>query len=78
MLIKGLVKDDLYIMDQVLSKMCFATSVCSRGNLWNQHLGYLNHKIINVMKDQELMKGLPSISLSIGLCKKCIFGKMHR
>jgi len=32
-IVKGSVKDDLYIMDQVLSKMCLATSVCSRGNL---------------------------------------------
>jgi len=77
-LVKGLVKDDLYIMDQVPSKMCVATSVCLRGNLWNHHLRHLNHKSIQVMKDQELVEGLPSISPSIGLCEKCILGKMHR
>ena len=30
------------------------------------------------MKDQELVKGLPSISPSIDLCEKCILGKMNR
>ena len=30
------------------------------------------------MKDQELVNGLPSISPSIGLCEKCILGKMNR
>lgn len=32
-LVKRSVKDDLYIVDQVLTKMCLATNVCSRGNL---------------------------------------------
>jgi len=36
-LVKGSVKDDLYIVDQVPTKMCLATNVCSRGNLWHQH-----------------------------------------
>ena len=70
--------DDLYIVDQVPTKMCLATNVCSRGNLWHQHLEHLNHKSIQIMKDQELVKGLPSISPSIGLCEKCILGKMNR
>ena len=50
-LVKGSVKDDLYIVDQVPTKMCLATNVCSRGNLWLQRLGHLNHKSIQVMKD---------------------------
>ena len=53
-LIKGLVKDDLYTMDQVPSKMCLATNVCSKGNLWHHQLGNLNHKSIHDMKNQEL------------------------
>ena len=32
-LLKGLVKDDIYIMDQLLSKMCLAANVYSKGNL---------------------------------------------
>jgi len=35
MLVKGSVKDDLYIVDQISSKMCLAMNVCSRGNLCN-------------------------------------------
>ena len=69
-LVKGYVKDNFYIMNQVLSKMCLTTSVCSKGNLWHHRLGHLNHKSIQGMKD--LMEGLPSISPSVGLCKKCI------
>ena len=30
------------------------------------------------MKDQKLVEGLPSISAIIGLCEKCILGKMNR
>jgi len=75
-LVKGYVKDNLYIMDQVPSKMCLATSVCSKGNLWHHRLGNLNHKSIHGMKD--LMEGLPSIYPSVGLCEKYILGKMHR
>jgi len=59
-LVKGSVKDNLYIMDQVPSKMCLATSVCSKGNLWHHCLGHLNNKSIQGMKD--LVEGLPSIS----------------
>ena len=32
---KGSVKDDLYIVDQTLKKMRLATNVYSRGNLWH-------------------------------------------
>jgi len=78
MLVKRSVKDHLYIMDQVPTKMCLATNVCSRGNLWHQRSGHLNHKSIQVMKDQEIVEGLPSISPSIVLCEKCILGKMNR
>jgi len=65
-------------MDQVPLKICLDTSMCSRGNLWHQHLGHLNHKSIQVMKDQVLVEGFPSISPSIGLCEKYIVGKMHK
>ena len=75
-LVKGFVKDNIYIVDQVPSKICLATSVCSKGNLWHHRLGHLNHKSIQGMKD--LVEGLPSISPSVGLCEKCILGNMHR
>ena len=71
-------KDDLYIIDQVLTKMYLTMNVYSRGNLWHQYMCNLNHKSIQVMKDQELVNGLPSISPSIGLCEKSILGKMNR
>jgi len=77
-LVKGLVKDDLYNVDQSLSKMCLATNVFSRGNLWHHRIGHLNHKSIQVMKDHELVEGLPTISPTTGLCEKCILGKMNR
>jgi len=67
-LVKGSVKDNIYIVDQVPSNIYLATSVCSKGNLWHHRLGHLNHKSIQGMK--ELMEGLPSISPSVGLCEK--------
>ena len=76
-LVKRSVKDDLYIVDQVPTKMCLALNVCFKGSLWHHRLGYLNHKSIQVIKDQELVKGLLSIPPSIGLCEKCILGKMN-
>ena len=30
------------------------------------------------MKNQELMEGSPNISPTIGLCERCILGKMNR
>ena len=75
---KGSVKDDLYIMDPIPSKMCLTANVYSKGNLWHQHLGHLNHKSIQAMKNQELVEGLPKISPTIGLYKRCILGKMNR
>ena len=77
-LLKGSVKDDLYIMDQVPSKMCLAKNICSKGNLWHHQLGHLNHKSIQDMKNQELVEGLPNISPIIGFCERCILGKMNR
>jgi len=77
-LVKGSVKDNLYIVDQVPTKMCLAMNAYFRGSIWYQCLGHLNHKNIQVMKDQELVKGLPSISPLNGLCEKCILGKMNR
>jgi len=77
-LVKGSVKDDLYIIDQSPTKMCLATNVCFRGNLWHNRLGYLNHKNIQVMKDHELMKGFIIISPTIGSFEKCILGKINQ
>jgi len=71
-------QNDLYIVDQSPTKMCLATNVCSRGNLWHHRLGHLNHKNIQVMKDHELVEGLLTISPTIGLCEKCILGEMNR
>lgn len=65
-------------MDQVSMKVCLAMNVFSKGNLWHQHLGHLNHKSIHVMKDQNLVEGLPPISPTISLCKNCILNKMNR
>ena len=77
-LVKGAIKNDLYIVDQGPTKMCLATNVCSMGNLWHQRLGHINHKNIQLMKEKNLVEGLPTISPSIGLCESCILGKMKR
>jgi len=58
--------------------MCLDTNVYSKGNIWHNRLGHLNHKSIQDMKNQELMEGLPTISPIIGLCEKWILDKMNR
>lgn len=76
--VKGSMKDDLYIVNQTLTKICLATNVCSSKNLWHHLLGHLNHKNIQVMKDQELVEGFPMITPTIGLYEMCILEKMNR
>ena len=58
--------------------MCLVANVFSKGKLWHHWLGHLNHKIIQDMKNQEIMEDLLKLSPTISLCERCILGKMNR
>ena len=46
--------------------------------LWHLRYGYSNFHGLKLLKQKEMMLGLPYISLDKKICEGCIYGKMHR
>ena len=58
-------------------KVALTTTVEST-KLWHLRFGHLNYKSLKVLKQKEMVIGLPSIIENKNICEGCIFGKMHR
>jgi Reverse transcriptase (RNA-dependent DNA polymerase)/gag-polypeptide of LTR copia-type/Integrase core domain/GAG-pre-integrase domain/Domain of unknown function (DUF4219)/Zinc knuckle len=46
-------------------------------DLWHQRFGHLNGASLKLLKDKELVHGMPEMN-EIGLCEGCIYGKQTR
>ena len=46
--------------------------------LWHLRYGHLNSKGVRLLKQKNMVVGLPSIDGEGKICEGCIFGKMHR
>ncbi|KAL0426868.1 UNVERIFIED_CONTAM: Retrovirus-related Pol polyprotein from transposon TNT 1-94 [Sesamum latifolium] len=46
--------------------------------LWHLQYGHLHNQALNLLKEKNMVKGLPSIKKSATICEGCIYGKMHK
>lgn len=46
--------------------------------LWHLRYGHLNYKGMRLLKEKNMVKGLPNIDKIDKVCEGCIYGKMHR
>ncbi|KAH9707133.1 hypothetical protein KPL70_012460 [Citrus sinensis] len=47
-------------------------------NLWHLRYGHLNYKGLNLLKQKNMVIGLPDVGRYEKVCEGCIYGKMHR
>ncbi|KAH9723491.1 hypothetical protein KPL70_007130 [Citrus sinensis] len=47
-------------------------------NLWHLRYGHLNYKGLNLLKQKNMVTGLPDVGRYEKVCEGCIYGKMHR
>ncbi|CAN0881937.1 Retrovirus-related Pol polyprotein from transposon TNT 1-94 [Linum grandiflorum] len=46
--------------------------------LWHLRYGHLNYKGLKLLKEKNMVVGLPHINKEDKVCEGCIYGKMHR
>lgn len=46
--------------------------------LWRLRFGHLNFNSLKLLKQKEMVIGIPSINNERKICEGCIYGKMHR
>ncbi|KAL0402499.1 UNVERIFIED_CONTAM: Retrovirus-related Pol polyprotein from transposon TNT 1-94 [Sesamum latifolium] len=46
--------------------------------LWHLRYGHLHNQALILLKEKNMVKGLPSIKKSATICEGCIYGKMHK
>ncbi|KAL6219745.1 hypothetical protein ACLB2K_007504 [Fragaria x ananassa] len=46
--------------------------------LWHLRYGHLNYNGVHLLKQKEMVIGLPNIAEGGKVCESCIYGKMHR
>ena len=46
--------------------------------LWHLRYGHLNFNGLKLLKQKNMVLGLPFISSNLKVCEDCIYGKMHR
>jgi hypothetical protein len=51
------------------------THVNDSSRVWHKRFGHLNFRYMQQLSKQEMVKGLPDIHFSEGVCEGCILGK---
>lgn len=46
--------------------------------LWHMRYGHLNYKSLKVLKEKDMVVGLPNVHCENKVCEGCIYGKFHR
>ena len=50
----------------------------NESELWHLRFGHLNFDSLKLLKNREMVIGLPPITNEMKICEGCIYGKMHR
>lgn len=53
-------------------------SVVSIGKLWRKRFGHINHNYLDLMKNLNMVIGLPFLKQDKSVCEACILGKQHK
>ena len=56
----------------------FKTEKIDEAYLWHLRYGHLNYNGLKLLKDKNMVLGLPPIAKLNQVCEGCIYGKMHR
>uniref|UniRef100_A0A803L8C4 Uncharacterized protein n=1 Tax=Chenopodium quinoa TaxID=63459 RepID=A0A803L8C4_CHEQI len=58
-------------------KLALQANVMDESYLWHLRYGHLNQKGLQLLKQKDMVVGLPHIDRNIQVCEGCIYGKMH-
>lgn len=59
-------------------KVAFTGENFDQSQLWHLRYGHLNIKGLQLLKQKNMVIGLPEIEAKTQVCEGCIYGKMHR
>jgi hypothetical protein len=62
---------------QVAESMCFSATISDQTWLWLR-MGHLNFSSLALLKEKEMVVGLPSIRATSHICESCMVGKQAR
>ena len=60
------------------SGQSFIAHADSLSRLWHERYGHLNDRYLQQMHSQKLVRGLPKVSCTDGVCPGCVLGKQHQ
>uniref|UniRef100_A0A803MEP4 Uncharacterized protein n=1 Tax=Chenopodium quinoa TaxID=63459 RepID=A0A803MEP4_CHEQI len=58
-------------------KLALQANVMDESYLWHLRYGHLNQKGLQLLKQKDMVVGLPHIDRNIQVCEGCKYGKMH-
>ena len=61
-----------------LKNCALKTEVLDGYELWHLRYGHLNYQGLKLLKQKNMVIGLPFIHMEEKICEGCIYGKMHR
>lgn len=56
----------------------FQSQKMDESYMWHLRYGHLNYNGLKLLKDKNIVLGLPPIAHIDKVCEGCIYGKMHR
>ena len=63
---------------QVMEHRYLSAAVSRDEWIWHYRFGHLNFRYLYELKKQEMVIGLPQISIPIEMCEECVESKQHR
>lgn len=59
-------------------KLALQVNDMDESSLWHLRYEHLNQKGLQLLKQKDMVMGLPLIDRNLEVCEGCIYGKMHR
>nr|GEV91182.1 hypothetical protein [Tanacetum cinerariifolium] len=67
-----------FAVAQAMKESCFNSSMEDRARLWHYRYGHLSFNGLNLLKQTEMVRGLPHLGTSSSVCEDCLVGKQQR
>ncbi|GJR46733.1 retrovirus-related pol polyprotein from transposon TNT 1-94 [Tanacetum coccineum] len=67
-----------FAVAQAKKETCFNSSMKDRARLWHRRYGHLSFNGLNLLKQKEMVRGLPHLGTSSSVCEDCLVGKQQR
>ena len=58
-------------------KIALKSETDDESHLWHLRYGHLNYQGLQLLKQRNMVVGLPSIQKNDNVCEGCIYGQMH-